>query len=244
MQPIMSTAEHVLPLHRCTVVGSDAVVSASLSVFCPNARHSVDAAKCEGCEHLLSLRTEGDRDVVRCSSATALPSLDPRADQRERAARVLVHEVARADVLCVRGDASVEEATALLVDKDLRCLPVVDDDRRLVGIVTRSDLLRERFIEGDTAVKAPPALGPGFHVQEIASRLVREVMTPQVHALPEQAPLSFAVALMAAEGVHEVPVVAEDGSLVGVVTALEALRWLAGELGYRLPPQSVRSPPR
>jgi CBS domain-containing protein len=113
---------------------------------------------------------------------------------------------------------------------------VVDHEGRLVGIVTRSDLLRDAADEGDaTAAPAPRELGPGFHVEELATRLVGEVMTPRAHALPEDAPLAYAVALMAFESFIEIPVVTGDGRLTGVVTAVDVMRWLAARLGYVLP---------
>jgi CBS-domain-containing membrane protein len=61
---------------------------------------------------------------------------------------------------------------------------------------------------------------------------VRDVMPAQVHALPENAPTSYAIALMAFENVSAVPVVTESGELVGLLHALDALRWTAAKLGY------------
>jgi CBS-domain-containing membrane protein len=140
------------------------------------------------------------------------PERDPREDLRERAVRARVADLVSSQVVCARSDTSVEDATSLLVERGLRCLPIVDDARKLVGIVTRGDLLR----------------------QQMATGLVTEVMTPRVHALPEDAPLAYAVALMAADQVHEVPIVTHDGDVVGILTALDALHWMAEELGYRL----------
>jgi CBS-domain-containing membrane protein len=56
-----------------------------------------------------------------------------------------------------------------------------------------------------------------------------------VHGLPEEAPLAYAISLMAFEGLHEVPAIASDGRVVGMLTAIDALRWMANGLGYVLP---------
>lgn len=83
--------------------------------------------------------------------------------------------------------------------------------------------------------------------ERAARRPLREVMTPATvcrttsanppiaSELSEDAPIAHAIALMAFENVHAVAVVAEDGEVVGTVTATDALRWTAHELGYIAP---------
>jgi len=51
-------------------------------------------------------------------------------------------------------------------------------------------------------------------------------------SLPESATLSRAAAVMAYEGVHQIPVVASDGTIVGLISALDVARWLAQHDGY------------
>jgi CBS-domain-containing membrane protein len=162
--------------------------------------------------------------------------MDPRADLREAALRVRIHDVMQRDVLCVREDASVEMARSLLLEHAVRALPVVDAEGKLVGFVTRSDLLRDDDDRGNYAsIDAPRGLGRGFHVEELARRVVGEVMTPYAHALPEAAPLSYAVSLMAMESLTDIPVVTENGEVVGVVTSVDVMRWFAERLGYVIP---------
>jgi CBS domain-containing protein len=178
-------------------------------VSCPTVGHTVAAEACELCQHLEAVSTT----AVQCTPPVVPPERDPREDLRERAIRTQVADLAAPEIVCIRGDASVADATRLLVEHDLRCLPVVDAERKLVGIVSRADLLRESVHE---------------------RAVLTEIMTPRVHALPEDAPLAYAVALMAESRVHEVPLVTNDGVVVGVFTALDALRWMAEQLGYRL----------
>jgi len=51
-------------------------------------------------------------------------------------------------------------------------------------------------------------------------------------ALPEDATLSQASALMAYEGIHRLPVTCAEGKVVGIVSTLDILRWLAEQDGY------------
>jgi len=84
-------------------------------------------------------------------------------------------------------------------------------------MITKSDLLQVR------------AEGPA------GARIVEDVMTPFAFSLPSDAPVSRAAALMAYEGIHRLAVVSHDGTLVGVVTSLDIMRWLAQRAGYVVP---------
>jgi len=60
-----------------------------------------------------------------------------------------VAEVMTADPECVLVGATVQDAATLLHDHNVSRLPVVDDDRRLVGIVARGDIVRAIISESD-----------------------------------------------------------------------------------------------
>jgi CBS domain-containing protein len=57
-------------------------------------------------------------------------------------------------------------------------------------------------------------------------------MTPVVFAVPENAPIEKAAALMAFEGVHRVPVVSSAGQIVGILSSLDIISWLAERTGW------------
>ena len=57
-------------------------------------------------------------------------------------------------------------------------------------------------------------------------------MTPVAFTLEETAPLAYAAALMATEGVHRLPVVALDGKVVGILSSMDVLRWMAEASGF------------
>jgi len=79
-----------------------------------------------------------DRDVLRALS----PFLDTYGEEH-RDVRTLAcpaHEIMRGDPTTVAPDMDVEEAAALLLDRNISALPVVDNDE-IRGIVTTKDLL-------------------------------------------------------------------------------------------------------
>ncbi|MEZ4495120.1 MAG: chloride channel protein [Dehalococcoidia bacterium] len=71
-----------------------------------------------------------------------------------------VRDIASADVVTIGRSDTVSRAMALLFDEDVEHLPVVDADGRVLGMCTRTDILRARHRERDEDLRqAPPLLG-------------------------------------------------------------------------------------
>lgn len=155
-----------------------------------------------------------------------------------------VAEVMTKHVVCVPPDLGIEALTDLFLERGISGAPVVDSAGRTLGIVSKTDVLRDYADRGETGEVGKPELQSGgiraqldrgMHVQELRDATVRDVMTPLAFTLPESASIARASALMALEGVHRVPVVAPNGKVVGILSALDVLRWLALREGYAVP---------
>ena len=103
--------------------------------------------------------------------------------------------------------ATVMEAARLMRDEDMGIVPVVDGDK-LVGTVTDRDIAIRVVAEG----RSPETVTVG----EIASR---ELVT-----IDPQQELDEALRLMARHQVRRLPVVEEDGKLVGIVAQADIAR--------------------
>ena len=111
-----------------------------------------------------------------------------------------VREVMTSSPRTVEPGATIQEVARLMGDEDVGSLPIVDGDR-LVGTVTDRDIVVRVVAEG----KDPQSLT----VREAAS-------TDLVTVDPDQG-LDEALRLMAKHQVRRLPVVEEDGRLVGIV---------------------------
>ncbi|MEJ0046655.1 MAG: CBS domain-containing protein [Rhodospirillales bacterium] len=143
----------------------------------------------------------------------------------------------------MRPDTKIAEVAARMVADRISGLPVVDDDGRLMGIVTEGDLLR-RF---ETGTEKPHSgwldllLGPGRLADDYVrshSRTVRDVMTETVVTVTEDTPLADIVKLIERRHIKRVPVVRGD-ALVGLVSRADIVRLLAETLKKEQPPQNV-----
>jgi acetoin utilization protein AcuB len=81
-----------------------------------------------------------DRDLKKAS-----PSDATTLDMHELLfliSKIKVKDLMKKPVFTARPDDTVEEAAALLLEKKISGLPVIDENNRLVGIITRSDIFR------------------------------------------------------------------------------------------------------
>lgn len=81
-----------------------------------------------------------DRDLKKAS-----PSDATTLDMHELLfliSKIKVRDLMKEPVFTARPDDTVEEAAALLLEKKISGLPVIDEQNRLVGIITRSDIFR------------------------------------------------------------------------------------------------------
>lgn len=138
-------------------------------------------------------------------------------------------------VVTVHPDTDVAEAVKLLAEHDVSALPVVDDEGKLLGILSEADLMRR--VEIGTEKRRPwwqeAVTGAGTLAEEFAKshgKKVGEIMTPEVVAVSEETPLSEIATLFERKRIKRVPVT-QGGKLVGVVSRSNLIQALASVVG-------------
>ena len=140
-------------------------------------------------------------------------------------------DIMTAPVISVGPGATIADAIALMLKHHISGLPVVDADRRLVGMLSEGDLLRRA--ELGTERRRPrwieAFLMPGRSAEDYVQahgRQVEDVMTRDAIAAEAGTPLEDIVSLMERNRIKRVPVLA-NGALIGMVTRADLLRALA-----------------
>jgi CBS-domain-containing membrane protein len=117
-----------------------------------------------------------------------------------------------------------KEIAGLLAEYRISALPVVDDSGRLVGVVSEADLLlKEAFGVQDDRHLIESGRTRREHAKA-GALLARDLMTSPAVTIGTEAPIAEAARLMHDRGVKRLPVVDEDGSVVGIVTRSDLLR--------------------
>ncbi|XXX81547.1 CBS domain-containing protein [Sorangium sp. So ce134] len=252
--------EHPIPHHAirsARIVGDDGEESVVATVYCPLKERSATVPECESCRrfHALHVDAASRATSVVCHTERAMAAMgsaDPLAGVSEHMnpAAPLAGIMTR-DVVCVRPEVTVDEVASLLTRHGISGMPVVDADGKPVGMVSRADVLRAAEERGGTEESelaplrpddvAPLDMEQGFYVFEPVKVTARDVMTPVVVLLHESSSIRQAASLMAYEGVHRLPIVSDDGKVVGILSSLDVLRWFGRSCGYLIPPTRKRA---
>ncbi|HEX8108592.1 MAG TPA: CBS domain-containing protein [Kofleriaceae bacterium] len=128
-----------------------------------------------------------------------------------------VRRIMTRDVVCAREDLDVGALLDLMVRRRIGCVPVVDDRGRPIGMVTKTDLVEHQLA-------AMMHRGP-------AVATAGALMMPLAITLDEHATVSHAAAMMSVEDFHHVAIVSDGGALIGVVSTMDIVRWLAANDG-------------
>jgi len=205
------------------------------TVSCPRRGCTVRVNQCMDCEEYIGLSFdreeqtmllhcyEGGGPTPRKSLRQLLASGGREGFFRklhERADCTPVSRIMSLNVQCVTEDVSVDALSRTLLDGGISGVPVVDARGAPIGVVSKTDLLRSG-VDPDMRVK--------------------DIMTAMSFTLHEDETISKASALMAYEGIHRLPVVDGAGLVVGLLSALDVLHWLACKTGHSVPaPRSRR----
>ncbi|MER5379858.1 CBS domain-containing protein [Streptomyces sp. NPDC002688] len=138
-----------------------------------------------------------------------------------------VGEVMTHDVVEARREMSFKDLVRLLDRHRISGLPVVDDDDKVVGVISRTDLIRRQAARSANAPARPfpPLRRSARRAAAVAhATTAGELMsTPAITVHPEQR-IADAARVMERHGVERLPVVDEEDRLIGIATRRDLLR--------------------
>ncbi|MCI0437974.1 MAG: CBS domain-containing protein [Chloroflexi bacterium] len=142
------------------------------------------------------------------------------------------HQIMTKHAVTIRADATVGEATDLMRERRISCLPVVGSDGKLVGMLTHSDfgLTRRWLPHGEIFYTVLDTWANPETVekvsQELRARPVSEVMSQPVVTVYEDASVGDVIRTMLDRRVNHLPVVRAD-EVVGIITRHDLLKLMA-----------------
>ena len=148
-----------------------------------------------------------------------------------------VKEIMAAPAIVVREDQTLEEAATLMLEKEVGGLPVVSEDRKLVGMITESDFSAKEHAIPFSRIYAPQLFGKwmskeGVEKAYAAARrvTVKDVMTTAVVTVEEDDSVAEAIRNMLENRVHRIPVVRDDVP-IGIISRHDLLKLVVKHLG-------------
>ena len=128
-----------------------------------------------------------------------------------------VQDLMRTNVVTLHSSDALDIAADIMNMGRIRHLPVVDADNRVVGIVTQRDLYR-------ASISSVLGFAQAKEHEWLGQVTVRDVMTKEVTAIGSEAGVVEAVDKLVTAKFGCLPVVDEQGTLVGLLTETDCLR--------------------
>ncbi|MBL8251003.1 MAG: CBS domain-containing protein [Candidatus Competibacter sp.] len=127
-----------------------------------------------------------------------------------------VRDAMTADPIAISAQAKLREAEELFETHDFNGVPVVDDQGRLLGILTKFDVLKAFSLDSQAIV-------PRY--EDIMEQAIETVMTRDPVSVHPELPLSRLLQRLVDMRIKSLPVV-ENGRLVGIVAREDVLKAL------------------
>jgi CBS domain-containing protein len=148
-----------------------------------------------------------------------------------------VAEIMTPTPMTVKPETPLKEAIAILAKNKISGLPVVNEEDKLVGIISENDLMWQ-----ETGVEPPPYImlldsviyleNPHRYEKEIHKALgqtVKDVMSDKPITIKIDQSVKQAARLLHDKKIRRLPVVNEQGKVVGIITQGDIIRAMANE---------------
>jgi CBS-domain-containing membrane protein len=133
-----------------------------------------------------------------------------------------IKDVMSTHVIAVKQDAPYKDMAAMLHQQRVSAFPVLDDDNKVIGVVSETDLLTKEALEGTVPGMPQSTMSQREHARASAITAAELMTTPPVTIGPDE-PVTLAARLMYSRRVKRLPVISDDGALIGIVSRADVL---------------------
>lgn len=151
-----------------------------------------------------------------------------------------VGDVMSRDPVVVKPETQLREAIQLIAERRISGLPVVNEDGKLLGVISESDLMWQ-----ETGVTPPAYImlldsvifleNPGRYERDLHKALgqtVGEVMTKEAISVKPDRALREAAQLMHERKINRLPVVDGEDKVIGILTRGDIVRFMAANQDF------------
>lgn len=136
-----------------------------------------------------------------------------------------VQDVMTKGVISITKYEPIMQVADILTEKNISGLPVVDKDRRVLGIITQADILSMIGVSREHTFKdlLKHMLGEPLPLRKMGDT-VGDIMTSPALTIKPSANIAEAVKIMDERKIRRLTVVDEKGVLIGIVTRADILK--------------------
>jgi CBS domain-containing protein len=142
-----------------------------------------------------------------------------------------VSEIMSSNPVTLTDEATVLDAAETMMMEKISVVPVVDAENKLIGLITQSDFVGKEKRVPHALVSIKELLGKQFHNRDIEEIYresqetpITEVMTKKVISVDKDTTVSELIDLMIKKHLKRIPVLSDEGKLLGIVTRRNLLQ--------------------
>jgi len=146
-----------------------------------------------------------------------------------------VSELMTKEVLTVSPEMSVREAAKMLFAREISGLPVVDENKKVVGMITEKEIIAmalpkytEELRDFDIILNEEPFQKKVADADKIK---VKDIMRREVLCVNEDVSVAEVARLMIAKKQRRIPVLDKEKKLVGIIARADIVKEIAKETG-------------
>ncbi|MGI5922231.1 MAG: CBS domain-containing protein [Syntrophomonadaceae bacterium] len=151
---------------------------------------------------------------------------------------MVAKDIMTKDVITAGPEEQVEKVTKLMLENKISGIPVVDNERHVLGMVTEKDLMVKAgevkvpfyLTLFDSIIFLENPIRFSNDLKKYAAVKVKDVMTTRVVVIEEDKPVNEIVKIMQQKKINRIPVVRHD-KLVGIITRNDILKSLVKSNG-------------
>ena len=144
---------------------------------------------------------------------------------------MLAKDIMTKEVISVKSQDLVEDVIKILMEKNISGVPVVDDEERVIGIVTEGDLIYRSkklriptffsILDGYVFLESTKTIEK--QLKKMVGYRVEDVMTTEVITVEDDQTVEAVATIMTKEKINRVPVI-KDNRLVGIISRRDIIR--------------------
>lgn len=141
---------------------------------------------------------------------------------------MIVKNIMKRDVFTIPHTATYYEAAKILHDHNISGAPIVDEQNKLVGMITEKDLFKVQYPFYKSYYENPELYADAEDRENKASEIKDDVIekfySHDITTVTPDTLIMQAGAMLIAKGIHRMPVVDDDGKIVGIISRGDIFR--------------------
>jgi CBS domain-containing protein len=146
-----------------------------------------------------------------------------------------ISEIMTRDVISVTAETPMPEVAKIISEQKIHAVPVIDDDSRVIGIITETDFFTKNsanmiympsLIDFIKSGKMEYSEEEREFMMKILRTKARDIMSPKCENISSDMEIEEFVKMIKEKSFNSYPVVSEDNKLLGIVTVADVIKLL------------------